>query len=119
MFDFLTVPNARSLFVKGCCLLQDLDQRGKLEKKQNQRRNFLDSKPVYLDMVKDPAANDLISWMLGHEAKNIGHWLPNLIYSYFDVYLQVSLTLYTVSPTLYTVNCSRWEQQNLILALLH
>jgi serine/threonine-protein kinase/endoribonuclease IRE1 len=36
----------------------------------DQLRNVLDGKPVYLNMVKDPPANDLISWMLSHEPKD-------------------------------------------------
>ena len=37
--------------------------------KPDRDRNLLDGNPVYLDKVKDPAAKDLISWMLNHDPK--------------------------------------------------
>ncbi len=33
-------------------------------------RNLLDGKPVGLDNLKDPAAKDLITWMLSHDPKD-------------------------------------------------
>ena len=33
-------------------------------------RNLLDGNPVYLNKLKDPAAKDLISWMIKHEPKD-------------------------------------------------
>ena len=33
-------------------------------------RNLLEGNPVYLDKLKDPAAKDLISWMLNHDPKD-------------------------------------------------
>jgi serine/threonine-protein kinase/endoribonuclease IRE1 len=33
-------------------------------------RNLLDGKAVYLDKLPDPAAKDLISWMLSHDPKD-------------------------------------------------
>ena len=33
-------------------------------------RNLLDGKPVGLDMLKDDAAKDLITWMLSHDPKD-------------------------------------------------
>ena len=33
----------------------------------DQHRNLLDGNPVYLDKLKDPAAKDLVSWMLKHD----------------------------------------------------
>ena len=35
----------------------------------DRQRNLLDGNPVYLDKLKDPAAKDLISWMLSHDPK--------------------------------------------------
>ena len=37
---------------------------------RERRGNLLDGNPVYLDKVKDPAAKDLISWMLKHDPKD-------------------------------------------------
>ena len=39
-------------------------------RERDRRRNLLDGNPVYLDKVKDPAAKDLISWMLKHDPKD-------------------------------------------------
>ena len=39
-------------------------------KKPDRQRNLLDGKPVGLDMLKDAAAKDLISWMLSHDPKD-------------------------------------------------
>ena len=36
----------------------------------DRQRNVLDGNPVYLDKLKDPAAKDLISWMLNHDPKD-------------------------------------------------
>ena len=36
----------------------------------HQRINVVEGKPVYLNMVTNHAANDLISWMLSHEPKD-------------------------------------------------
>ena len=36
----------------------------------DQKRNLLDGEPVGLLKLKDPAANDLISWMLSHDPKD-------------------------------------------------
>ena len=36
----------------------------------DRQRNLLDGNPVYLDKLKDPAAKDLISWMLKHDPKD-------------------------------------------------
>ena len=36
----------------------------------DRQRNLLDGNPVYLDNLKDPAARDLISWMLNHDPKD-------------------------------------------------
>ena len=38
--------------------------------KPDRLRNLLDGKPVYLNKVKDPVAEDLISWMLSHNPKD-------------------------------------------------
>ena len=38
--------------------------------KPDRLRNLLDDEPVYLEKVKDPAAKDLISWMLSHNPKD-------------------------------------------------
>ena len=35
----------------------------------DRQRNLLDGNPVYLDKLEDPAAKDLISWMLSHDPK--------------------------------------------------
>ena len=35
----------------------------------DRQRNLLDGNPVYLDKLEDPAAKDLISWMLSHDTK--------------------------------------------------
>ena len=37
--------------------------------KPDRLRNLIDGEPVDLDMVKDTAAQDLISWMLSHDPK--------------------------------------------------
>ena len=39
-------------------------------KKPDRLRNLLHGKPVYLNKVKDPAAKDLISWMLSHNPED-------------------------------------------------
>ena len=36
----------------------------------DRHRNLLDGNPVYLDKLKDPAAKDLVSWMLKHDPKD-------------------------------------------------
>ena len=36
----------------------------------DRHRNVLDGDPVYLDKLEDPAAKDLISWMLNHDPKD-------------------------------------------------
>ena len=36
----------------------------------DRQRNLLDDNPVYLDKLEDPAAKDLISWMLKHDPKD-------------------------------------------------
>ena len=38
--------------------------------KPDRPRNLLDGNPIYLDKLKDPAARDLISWMLNHDPKD-------------------------------------------------
>ena len=35
----------------------------------DRQRNLLDGNPVYLDKLEDPAAKDLISWILSHDPK--------------------------------------------------
>ena len=39
-------------------------------KKPDRQRNLIDGKPVALDMLKDDAAKDLISWMLSHNLED-------------------------------------------------
>lgn len=36
----------------------------------DRQRNLLDGNPVFLDKLEDPAAKDLISWMLNHNPKD-------------------------------------------------
>ena len=36
----------------------------------DRQRNLLDGNPVYLDKLEDPAAKDLISWMLKHDPED-------------------------------------------------
>ena len=36
----------------------------------DRQRNLLDGNPVFLDKLEDPAAKDLISWMLSHDPKD-------------------------------------------------
>ena len=36
----------------------------------DRQRNLIDGNPVYLSKVTDPAARDLISWMLSHDPKD-------------------------------------------------
>jgi serine/threonine-protein kinase/endoribonuclease IRE1 len=36
----------------------------------DRHRNLLDGKPVYLNKLRDPAAKDLISWMLSYDPKD-------------------------------------------------
>ena len=38
-------------------------------KEPDRERNLLDGHPVYLDKLEDPAAKDLISWMLSYDPK--------------------------------------------------
>ena len=33
----------------------------------DRQRNLLDGNPVYLNKLEDPAAKDLVSWMLKHD----------------------------------------------------
>ena len=50
----------------------------------NRLRNLIDGNPVYLSKLKDPAAKDLISWMLSHNSKE----RPSAVQALKHPYLQ-------------------------------
>ena len=52
--------------------------------KPDRQRNLIDGIPVYLSKVKDPAAKDLISWMLSHDPKE----RPSAVQALKHPYLQ-------------------------------
>jgi serine/threonine protein kinase len=50
----------------------------------DRHRNLLDGKPVYLNTLRDPAAKNLISWMLSHDPKDRPSAQEALKHPYFQ-----------------------------------